>query len=246
MSCIDRKIEEIVSGFAGAFWGVADIARVAAEHPEAVAHFEGIERFCCAVVVAAPLPKGAFSDLKDAPTPLYMHHYRQLNYALDRLALRIAAFLEEAGHTACAVAASQYVALSPRPVGHLSHRVLGYYAGLGFIGRPTLLVTGRYGPRVRLVSVLTDAALDVTGPQRFDGCGDCRACIDACPVGAVSEDSHAFNWRACFEKLRSFRKIPFVGQDICGVCIAACPRSRITQAPAARNPQASGRGLPPS
>jgi len=236
MSAADRLdfVKERISGLLtelpGSVWGVADIGRVMDEEPDALAHMEGLGRFKRAVVVAAPLPRGAFADLRDAPTPLYMHHYRQLNYALDRIAFRVAVVLEDAGFLGCAVAASQYVSLSPRPVGHLSHRVLGYYAGLGFIGRPTLLITPRFGPRVRLVSVLTDAPLQPTGPKRFDGCGDCRACIAACPAGAIRPDSRDFDWAACFAQLQKFRKIRFVGQHICGVCIAVCPRSGVIQA----------------
>ena len=224
---VTERIESLITEVPGSIWGVADIERVREEEPAALAHMEGVGRFRRAVVVAAPLPKGAFVDLKDAPTPLYMHHYRQLNHALDRTAFRIAVALEECGFLACAVAASQYVSLSPRPVGHLSHRVLGYYAGLGFIGRPTLLITRRFGPRVRLVSVLTDAPLQPTGPKRFDGCGDCNACIAACPARAIHQDSRDFDWAACFAQLQKFRKIRFVGQHICGICVAVCPRSGV-------------------
>ena len=224
---VTERIESLIAELPGSIWGVADIGRVLEEEPAALAHMEDAGRFKRAVVVAAPLPKGAFADLKDAPTPLYMHHYRQLNYALDRIAFKVAVVLEECGFLACAVAASQYVSLSPRPVGHLSHRVLGYYAGLGFIGRPTLLITRRFGPRVRLVSVLTDAPLQPTGPKRFDGCGDCKACIAACPANAIRQDSRDFDWAACFAQLQKFRKIRFVGQHICGICVAVCPRSGV-------------------
>ena len=243
---LKEQIDRLIRQIPGATWGVADLGRVLREEPEAVASPALVCRFGVAVVVAAPLPKGAFADLKDAPTPLYMHHYRQLNHMLDRLALRVAHTIEQFGHTACCIAASQYVSLSPRPVGHLSHRVLGYYAGLGFIGRPTLLITPRFGPRVRLVSVLTDAPLQPTGPAKLGGCGDCRACIEVCPAHAIREDSRDFDWKACFEQLRRFRKIPFVGQDICGICVAVCPRSGVRQVPAAQTPQAQDTGQRPS
>lgn len=224
-------VESVVSDMVGAFWGVADLDIAVSEEPEAFSFFKGVDRFRFGIVLGAPIPCGAFVDVENAPTPLYMHHYRQLNYILDRNALRIAQLIEEYGYKACCVAASQYVSVFPRPVGHLSHRVLGYYAGLGFIGKSTLLVTPKYGARVRLVTVLTDAPFEPTGPRNSSECGDCRACVDLCPANAIKENSRDFNWKACFEQLRSFRKIPFVGQDICGICVAACPHSGVKRAP---------------
>jgi len=57
--------------------------------------------------------------------------------------------------------------------------------GLGCQGKSTLLVTPAYGPRVRLVSVLTTAELDVDEPFREDLCKDCERCVLACPAKAI-------------------------------------------------------------
>ena len=227
---VKERIRRLLTELPGSIWGVADIVRVLEEEPDALAHMEGVGRFKRAVVVAAPLPRGAFADLKDAPTPLYMHHYRQLNYLLDRAAYGLALALEAAGFRAVCVPASQYVQMQPHPRGHISHRVLAFHAGLGFIGRSRLLIHRRHGPRVRLVSVLTDAPLTpAAGTVPFD-CGDCTACVEACPAGAVRLSSEDYDLDACFAKLREFRKIPFVGQHICGVCIKVCPKGRTSAA----------------
>jgi ferredoxin len=57
--------------------------------------------------------------------------------------------------------------------------------GLGCQGKNTLLITPRFGPRVRLISVLTAAQLDVDEPYKEDLCGNCEKCLVACPTKAL-------------------------------------------------------------
>jgi ferredoxin len=57
--------------------------------------------------------------------------------------------------------------------------------GLGCQGKNTLLITPNYGPRIRLISVLTTAKLDVDNPFKDDLCGACEKCITACPTQAL-------------------------------------------------------------
>jgi len=58
-------------------------------------------------------------------------------------------------------------------------------AGLGYQGKNTLLVTPNFGPRVRLVSVLTTAKLDLDEPFTEDLCKECEKCVIACPTKAL-------------------------------------------------------------
>lgn len=63
-------------------------------------------------------------------------------------------------------------------------------AGLGEIGRLGLLVTPKYGPRVRLAKVLTDMPLVPDTPIRFgvtEFCETCMLCAQECPSGAITE-----------------------------------------------------------
>jgi len=57
--------------------------------------------------------------------------------------------------------------------------------GLGSQGKNTLLITPDYGPRIRLIAILTNAQLDTNAPFTDDLCGDCEKCVKACPTKAL-------------------------------------------------------------
>lgn len=177
-------------------------------------------RFPRAVSLGKRLVDDILDDIEDKPTPLYFHHYRQINFFLDREALVVAAHIQDFGFGALPIAASQIVDWQ-KQLAHVSHKHIGLRAGLGWIGRANLLVNGDFGSRFRLVTVLTDMPLETGGPLPF-GCGPCRACIAPCPAAAIKERPEDFDHRACFEKLDEFRRKHVVSQHICGVCVRAC------------------------
>lgn len=59
-------------------------------------------------------------------------------------------------------------------------------AGLGAIGRHSLLITPEFGSMVWLGAVLVDAAL-TPDPMKDNPCTDCGACVQVCPVHALDE-----------------------------------------------------------
>ncbi len=63
-------------------------------------------------------------------------------------------------------------------------------AGLGQLGRLGLLITPKYGPRVRLAKVITDMPLVPNSPIDFgvtEFCDICMLCADECPSGAITD-----------------------------------------------------------
>ena len=107
---------------------------------------EGLrDRVGYAVSLGKRLVAGVLDDMLDGPTPLYFHHYRQLNFFLDRGALLIASRIQDLGFRAVPIPASQVIDW-PKQRAHLSHKKVGEMAGLGWIGRNNLLVTPSSGP----------------------------------------------------------------------------------------------------
>ena len=212
---VKEKLETIARSMGIALFGVADLNGLP---DETFAHLP--RRYSKAVALAVALSSAVLEDVEDRPTPLYLHHYRQVNYLLDRAALALATAIEAAGFPALPVPASQYINRRPY-LGHISHRELGHLAGLGWRGRNNLLVTPEYGSRVRLVTILTDLPLPPDRPLVRD-CGDCRKCVELCPAGAIAKEPSEFDHIKCYEQLGQFKKGLNLGHYICGVCVKAC------------------------
>jgi len=70
--------------------------------------------------------------------------------------------------------------------GPVLERDFAALAGLGWIGKNTLLLNKHYGSFLFLGEILTDAELAPSGPAE-NLCGTCTSCLDACPTGALEE-----------------------------------------------------------
>jgi epoxyqueuosine reductase len=123
--------------------------------------------------------------------------YETLNDELQRISLYVSIFLEEHGYAALYLpttygATHSWDDAGPKPpggMGPFSHRHAAVAAGLGELGINNLLLTPRYGPRVRLVSVITSAPLVVDPVTETGVClGErCMRCVTDCPAGAFGE-----------------------------------------------------------
>jgi epoxyqueuosine reductase QueG len=207
--------------------GVADLAGLADLPTRPPDLFSGFTR---AVVLAVRLADPILDGIEDTPTPLYSQHYQRVNALLDELATRTAQDLTLDGHRAVPLPASQTLDRENH-VSYVSHKALALAAGLGWQGKSLLLVTPEHGPRVRLVSLLTDAGLTAGRPVK-NRCGSCTFCVEACPVGAirgVNTEYHyesrqeALDFDSCADNCHSNEKMEHIAGPVCGVCVRACP-----------------------
>jgi len=187
-----------------------------------------------AISIAVKLPGAILEQILDRPTPAYSSAYQNANRILDEIAVRTAASLEKDGYKSLSIPASQILDWK-NWYGAISHRAVGRMAGLGWLGKSLHLVNPQYGPRIRLVTILTEAWLTADNPIA-NRCGKCTKCQDACPAEAVkgvgTKDiyktrNEALFLSRCAEKLNGeFARLPGVGASICGICIKVCPYGR--------------------
>lgn len=110
----------------------------------------------------------------------------------------------------------------------LVDRAAAARAGVGWIGRSTMLLTPGHGPWLLLGSVVTDARLGTTSPMRRT-CGTCVDCIPACPTGAITPDG--LDARLCISTWLQAPGViphwirPLVERRIygCDDCLTSCP-----------------------
>jgi epoxyqueuosine reductase len=192
-----------------------------------------LDPFHRAVSAAVRLPWSIFEQIADRPTPTYAAAYRTANRILDEIAFLTANALQRDGFNSLPLPASQTWDRE-NYCGAISHKAVGRMAGLGWQGKSLLLINKEYGPRIRLVTVLTDAPLVADGPVP-NRCGKCTLCRDACPAGAIkgagTKDHYlsreqALDLQLCADKLDQFGKLSGVGVNVCGICIKVCPFGR--------------------
>ncbi|MFQ6047421.1 MAG: tRNA epoxyqueuosine(34) reductase QueG [Gemmatimonadales bacterium] len=85
------------------------------------------------------------------------------------------------------LAGTECVALYYVDAGPVAERELAQRAGIGWIGKNTMLIDPRRGSFVFLATVLTDAPLAIDSPFEADRCGTCTRCLTACPAQAFTE-----------------------------------------------------------
>ncbi len=170
---------------------------------------------------AAPPPSdlGKRAYGKIARYALHQDYHARLLPLLEQLGREID---ERAGTTR----AHAYVDTGP-----VSERAFAAQAGLGWIGKHSLLINRDEGSWLWLGEVVTRAELAPDAPTA-DHCGTCRRCLDACPTGAIVENLRAVDARKCLSYWNIEQRGP-IPEDFhrpmgdwllgCDICQEVCP-----------------------
>jgi epoxyqueuosine reductase QueG len=188
-----------------------------------------LDEFGYGVSIGLRLSESILNELVLGPTKAYAYHYHAINRFLDDLSIRTVNWLQAYGYRAFPIPTSQTINFKDHE-GLLSHKMVATRAGLGWIGKNALLVTPKFGPRLRLTTVLTNAPFKTGKPVEESLCGECRACVKACPVEAIRgpnwsvkrNRAHLLDVHRCAEKIDQVKEE--LGAPVCGVCIQACPQ----------------------
>lgn len=189
----------------------------------------GCPDFKYAVSIVIKLSDAVIDGITDAPTHMYFHHYRTVNAHIDNTLLRIGMEIEKMGGRYIPVAASQSIS---GYTGFFQHKTAARLAGLGGIGKSGLFISEKFGPRVRLGTLLTDLPLETGTPFTGNICGDCSVCVKLCPAMAISDNPFDLNnpyatldRQACSEYMK--KNFQHIGRGVvCGICVKNCPKGK--------------------
>jgi len=174
------------------------------------------------VVFAARFPKGSLSAKSPSP---YTFVRNRMVERLDTISFALACELERAGVVSIPIPSSEpydfWDADRRHGRGILSLKHAGVLAGLGVMGKNTLLITEALGNMIWLGAVLVSEALDPDPMATFSACGDaCRICLDTCPAHAL--DGVTIDQERCRERM-----ITTTGGGgwvlSCNTCRVVCP-----------------------
>lgn len=116
-------------------------------------------------------------------------------------------------------------------VAPFSFKFAGVNAGIGWIGKNGVLITEKYGPRIRLSAILINYDLPIGNPIAESKCPpNCNICVNNCPYKALTgagwnmetKREELIDYKLC-NQTRSLYLKTNNRKNSCGLCMVACP-----------------------
>lgn len=147
----------------------------------------------------------------------------------DWAGLQLITFLRGRGYDATEVPREHVDEKSK--IARMSFKLAAYEAGVGVFGRPSIILTPEFGPRVNLGVVLTDAVLEPDEPLKdFNPCENCDVCTRICPVKAIGDKMPpptGFDRKKCVSFVDWVKRKTNEKIKLCGRCFDRCPSGKL-------------------
>jgi epoxyqueuosine reductase len=231
---LNKKITGILKSYYVDYIGFADLRRYKNE----LTRFGGeiVRGYDNGVSIGIVIPDSIVDFLPGRSDPnisceYNTHGYEVLSQRLNLIASFLSSYLNQNGYRSLPIAAANRTD-EDNAIPTVSHKMVAHIAGLGWIGKNCLLITREHGPRVRFISVLTNAPVKAADNPVAQQCNDCNECVNACPVKAIKGKNYImgegrderFDFLKCqeyFEKMKKTRKYA-----VCGMCLYSCPHGK--------------------
>jgi len=219
---IENELKEYLKNLGASLVEFADLSNIDASSRSDMAY---------GIAFAIKIKPSIILGINEGPTKEYYEEYNKINKTLDNITVSCVKYINNQGYNTIGQT-STYVTSNDNLTTPLPHKTVATRAGVGWIGKNSLLITPEYGSAIRISSVLTDMPLITSDPINESKCGQCNKCVEACPASAikgmlwnvnVSRDE-LLNPLKCREKARELlnKKIG-IESAICGKCIEVCP-----------------------
>jgi len=149
---------------------------------------------------------------------IFVAHNETVNTDLKQTSYRIARFLTNKGYDS--INLGQDLTDNRTLTALFSFKYAAEAAGLGTIGKHGLLLTPKFGARVRLSAILSEAPIEEDPLTEEDLCLNCDICITSCPSGALKEPTKQQRVNIDRFVCNSF----LTANKGCGLCMSRCPK----------------------
>lgn len=210
-----------------------EIREVYARHPEILYGFtdlsycEYADEYASALIMAVPY--GEQLTAEDYTEERFEQGIRTARGNLEALVEEIEAVLRQRGVKYWVPPVAQQNETELKAL--FSFKTAAARAGIGWFGKNDVIITEKYGPRVRLSAILIDAPFEYGQAFTESRCpADCTRCVDICPCRALKnrlwkagmDREEIIDYRKCNKMRSAF--IPKLGRkNACGKCLAVCP-----------------------
>jgi len=217
-------IKELVYSLGADVCGVAGVERFE-DAPRGFRPVDIYPEAKCVISFGKHFSKSLFEAATNAP---YTFVKYKLSAMLDDIAIQLMFSLESQGYKVIPIPTDEpydyWDSENRTGRGILSLKHAAQAAGIGYIGKNTLLINEKYGNRLYLGAVIVDAELAADELVRNLCPPNCTLCLQACPQSAL--DGVTVNQKKCREACAT--STPGGGFVYsCNTCRTACPFSKI-------------------